>query len=145
MKKLKFLSVLCSISFFAAFCSAQMKPITASNTTFAADALKSYVESGALPGAISILCKDNVQETACVGWANVEKKTPISLDSTFMQCSQTKGFCGVTIAILVEEGKLSLDDPVHKYLPEFKNLKIAVKGKDGQTTTVHEPYRRISF
>ena len=136
MKKLKFLSVLCSISFLAAFCGAQMKPITASNTTFAADALKSYVESGALPGAISILCKDNVQETACVGWANVEKKTPISLDSTFMQCSQTKGFCGVTIAILVEEGKLSLDDPVHKYLPEFKNLKIAVKGKDGQVTTV---------
>ena len=53
-----------------------------------------------------------------------------------MQCSQTKGFCGVTIAILVEEGKLSLDDPVSKYLPEFKDLKVGVKGKDGKITLV---------
>ena len=39
-----------------------------------------------------------------------------------MQCSQTKGFCGVTIAKLVEEGKISLDEPVSKYLPEFETL-----------------------
>ena len=104
--------------------------VKASKTTFAADALKPYVEAGALPGAISVLSKGNVQETACVGWADKDKKQPVTMTSTFMQCSQTKGFCGVTIAILVEEGKLSLDDPVSKYLPEFKNLKVAVKGKE---------------
>lgn len=101
-----------------------------SKTTFAASALKPYVEAGALPGAISVLSKGNVQETACLGWADKDKKQPVTMTSTFMQCSQTKGFCGVTIAILVEEGKLSLDDPVSKYLPEFKNLKVAVKGKE---------------
>ena len=110
--------------------------IKQSKTTFAADALKSYVDSGKLPGAISIFCKGNVQETACLGWADVEKKIPMSLDRTYMQCSQTKGFCGVTIAILVEEGKISLDDPVSKYLPEFKNLKVSVKDKQGKTSLV---------
>ena len=49
-----------------------------------------------------------------------------------MQCSQTKGFCGVTIAMLVEEGKISLDDPVSKYLPEFKTMKVFVKDKNGK-------------
>ena len=107
-----------------------------SGTHFAADAVGSYLQSGECPGAISILYQNGRQETALLGYADADKKIPISLDQMFMQCSQTKGFCGVTIAILVEEGKLSLDDPVSKYLPEFKNLKVAVKGKDGKTTLV---------
>jgi len=119
-------------------CSA-LRPAEAvreSKTRYAEDALKEFVESGELPGAISIFYHNNVQETACIGWANVEKRLPMSLDKLFMQCSQTKGFCGVTIAILVEEGKISLDDPVAKYLPEFKALKVAVKSKDNQVTLV---------
>ena len=48
--------------------------IRQSKTTFAADVLKPYVDSGKLPGAINIFCKGNVQETACVGWADVDKK-----------------------------------------------------------------------
>lgn len=107
-----------------------------SGTHFVADAVEPYIKSGECPGAISILYKDGVQETACIGWADVEKKIPMSLDRMFMQCSQTKGFCGVTIAILLEEGKLSLDDPVAKYLPEFENLKVAVKDEKGNTTLV---------
>ena len=106
------------------------------NSSFAADALKPYVESGELPGAISILCKEGAQEVACVGWADVDKKIPMSLDRTFMQCSQTKGFCGVTVAMLVEEGKISLDDPVSKYLPEFSKLYVAKKGEDGKVVRV---------
>ena len=112
------------------------RTIKQSKTAFAADVLKPFVDSGKLPGAINIFCKGNVQETTCVGWADVDKKIPMSLDRTFMQCSQTKGFCGVTIAILVEEGKISLDDPVAKYLPEFKDLKVAVKDKQGKTSLV---------
>ena len=114
----------------------KLPPVRESKTAYAADALKPFVDSGELPGAISVLYNKGVEEIACVGWADVDNKIPMSLDRMFMQCSQTKGFCGVTVAILVEEGKLSLDDPVSKYLPEFKELKIAVKGKDGKTTLV---------
>ena len=56
------------------------------------------------------------------------------MDNVFMQCSQTKGFCGVTIAKLVEEGRISLDDPVSKYLPEFKELWVLDGEKDGVKT-----------
>ena len=107
-----------------------------SKTNFAGEAVKPYIQSGELPGIISVFCKGDIQETVCAGWADVDKKRPITMDNLFMQCSQTKGFCGVTIAILVEEGKLSLDDPVSKYLPEFKNLKVRVKDANGKITLV---------
>ena len=100
-------------------------------TTFARDALQKYVDSGALPGAISVFYKDGVQETCCIGYADADAKRPITLDDPYMQCSQTKGFCGVTIAILVEEGKISLDDPVSKYLPEFKDLWVKESETNG--------------
>ncbi len=105
-----------------------------SKTSYAREALKPYVESGQLPGAISVFYKDGVQETCCIGYADVAGKRPIKMNSIFMQCSQTKGFCGVTVAKLVEEGKLSLDDPVSKYLPEFKELWVLDGEKDGIRT-----------
>ena len=116
----------------AAFClSASAQKTRESKTNYAEEVLKPYVESGQLPGAISIFYKDGVQETCCIGYADVEAKRPIDLDNSFMQCSQTKGFCGVTIAKLVEEGKISLDDPVSKYLHEFKELWVLEKEEDG--------------
>ena len=107
-----------------------------SKTTYAANAAKPFIDSGELPGVINIFGKGNLLEIACVGWADVDKKIPMSMDRTFMQCSQTKGFCGVTVAMLVEEGKISLDDPVAKYLPEFQKMQIQIKDKNGKKTRV---------
>ena len=103
-------------------------------TTFARDELQKYVDSGELPGAVNVFYNNGVEEVACLGYADAGKKRPITLDDVYMQCSQTKGFCGVTIAILVEEGKISLDDPVSKYIPEFGTLWIEKSNKDGVRT-----------
>ena len=107
-----------------------------SDTTFAKDALTPYVENGQLPGAICVFYKNGIQENTCVGYADVAAKRPITMNDVYMQCSQTKGFCGVTIAILLEEGKISLDDPVSKYLPEFRTLWVHQSTKDGVKTLV---------
>ena len=115
---------------FSLTVSAQKK-VADSKTTYAKEVLQPYVDSGELAGAISVFYKDGVQETCCIGYADVAAKRPIKLDNAFMQCSQTKGFCGVTIAKLVEEGKISLDDPVSKYLHEFKELWVQEYDKDG--------------
>ena len=127
--KTLFLAVAAALAGFAA------EPVD-SGTHFAADALKPFVANGQLPGAISVFYQDGKQEVACVGYADAAKKRPITLDDVYMQCSQTKGFCGVTIAILVEEGKISLDDPVSKYIPEFGTLWIEKSNKDGVRTLV---------
>lgn len=108
-----------------------------SGTTFAQEALQQYVDSGRLPGAISVLYNNGIQETCCIGYADPRTKRPITMDDAFMQCSQTKGFCGVTIAKLVEAGKISLDDPVSKYLPEFSTLWV-LDGKTDSTMTLHK-------
>ncbi len=117
-------------------CRSGKDNIKESETTFAKDALMPYVQSGQLPGAINIFYKDGIQETTCVGYADVAARRPITLDDVFMQCSQTKGFCGVTIAMLIEEGKIGLDDPVSKYLPEFKNLWVLKSEKNGEKILV---------
>ena len=108
-----------------------------SGTTFAKDALAPYIEKGHLPGAISVFYKDGVQETCCIGYADVASKREIKMDDVYMQCSQTKGFCGVTIAKLVEEGKVKLDDPVSKYLPEFETLWVL----DSETNGVRKLHK----
>ena len=130
--KLIRLLILAAAVFTAGCCCGRTEKVIDSKTSFAREALQEFIDSGELPGVISVFYKDGVQETACLGWADVDKKIPMTMDKMFMQCSQTKGFCGVTIAILVEEGKLSLDDPVAKYLPEFKNLKVIDKDKNGK-------------
>ena len=103
--------------------SAQVK-VKESKTTFAREALQPYLDKGSLAGAISVFYNNGVQETCCIGYSDVAAKRAIGMDDVFMECSQTKGFCGVTMAKLVEEGKVSLDDPVSKYLPEFATLWI---------------------
>ena len=120
-----------------AMTSQARKKVVESKTGYARDVLQPYVESGQLPGVISIFYNDGVQETCCMGYADVKAGRRISLDSPFLQCSQTKGFCGVTIAKLVEEGKISLDDPVSKYLPEFKELWVLDEEKD-DIMTLHK-------
>ena len=119
--------IMMAISFITAHAQ---KKVAESGTSYAREVLQPYVESGQLPGAISVFYKDGVQETCCIGYADVEAKRPIDMDNSFMQCSQTKGFCGVTIAKLVEEGKISLDDPVSKYLHEFNPLWVEVVKSD---------------
>lgn len=125
--------------FLCVACSQSRDTVTVrdSGTTFALEALQQYVDSGRLPGAISVLYNNGVQETCCIGYADPRTKRPITMDDAFMQCSQTKGFCGVTIAKLVEEGKISLDDPVSKYLPEFSTLWV-LDGKTDSTMTLHK-------
>ena len=102
-----------------------------SGTHYAEEAFRADLDSGVLPGVINVFYKDGVQETACLGYSDVAAKRRITLDDHFMQCSQTKGFCGVTVAMLVEEGKITLDDPVSKYLPEFKELWVLESETNG--------------
>lgn len=112
-------------------------------TSFVSDAMRPYVESGQLPGAVSVLYDNGVEEVACIGYADLENKRPITMDDVFMMCSQTKGFCGVTIAKLVEEGRISLDDPVAKYLPEFWNLWV-LESSDENTKVLRKAQNQLT-
>lgn len=132
----KTIMLIASVAIITTGCQSVPDAPKKAETTFAKDALMPFVQSGQLPGAINVFYKNGIQETTCVGYADVAAKRPITMNDVYMQCSQTKGFCGVTIAMLIEEGKISLDDPVSKYLPEFRELWVLKSNQNGVKTLV---------
>lgn len=86
-----------------------------------ANEMRVFTDDGTTAGLV-LLAADREQVLACtaVGWANVEKKVPIREDAMFWIASMTKPVTAVALLMLVDEGKISLDDPVSKYLPEFE-------------------------
>lgn len=95
-----------------------------------ADALKPFVEKEELAGAVALVAnKDKVLAVEAVGFADRSTKRPMKTDALFWIASQTKPITGTALMLLVDEGKLTLDDAVEKYLPEFKGQKV-VDGKN---------------
>ena len=92
-----------------------------------APVLQPFVESHALAGAVVLVAdKDKVLDVEAVGWADIAAKKPMRADSIFWIASQSKPISAVALMILVDEGKVNVDDPVEKYLPEFKSQQVNV-------------------
>jgi CubicO group peptidase (beta-lactamase class C family) len=94
--------------------------------------LQPFVDSHAMAGAVALVAtKDKVLTIETVGYEDVEAKKPMREGSLFWIASQSKPITAVGLMMLVDEGKVNLDDPVEKYLPELHNLAVAVgEGKD---------------
>ena len=99
-----------------------------------ADALKPFVEKGELAGAVALVAsKDKVLAVEAVGFADRTTKLPMKTDALFWIASQSKPITATAVMMLVDEGKLNLDDAVEKYLPEFKGQELdAGKDADGK-------------
>jgi CubicO group peptidase (beta-lactamase class C family) len=83
--------------------------------------LQPYVHRGELAGAVILVAnKDSILAKQTFGYADVSAKEAISKDALFWVASMTKPMTATALMMLVEEGKVKLDDPVEKYLPEFK-------------------------
>ena len=65
------------------------------------------------------------------GYENLEKKTPMRTDHIFRIASQTKALTSTAIMMLMEEGKLVIDDPLGKFLPEWSSTTVAVANTKG--------------
>src|SRR6201981_4041870 len=88
-----------------------------------------YVETGRLPGAqLVVYRRGKVVHNATNGFADVERKVPVKDDTIFRIYSMTKPITSVAFMMLVEEGRVPLDEPVHKYIPDWKNLGVFVAG-----------------
>jgi CubicO group peptidase (beta-lactamase class C family) len=88
--------------------------------------LAPFVQREELAGAVALVAsKDKVLNVTTVGCADIEAKKPMQADTLFWIASQSKGITAAAVMMLVDEGKLSLNDPVEKYLPEFTDQKVA--------------------
>jgi CubicO group peptidase (beta-lactamase class C family) len=99
-----------------------------------AAALQPFVESDSLAGAVGLVAdREKVLGVQAVGYADLAAKKPMTTDALFWIASQSKPITATALMILVDEGKVDLDAPVEKYLPEFKDRWMVVekvKGKE---------------
>ena len=87
-----------------------------------------------VPGAVlAIVRGEEVIFARGFGVADIEKKTPVTPDTPFFIGSTTKAFTATLVGMLVDEGRMQWDDPVEKYLPEFK-LKVQSKDPNDRAT-----------
>lgn len=95
--------------------------------------LQPFVESKVLAGAVTLVAtKDRILDVSTVGFADVAAKTPMTPDAMFWIASMTKPLTASALMILVDEGKVKVDDPVEKYLPEFKGQMFIAEKSDAQ-------------
>lgn len=107
-----------------------------------ADYMAQVVADGRVAGATTLLARHGkVVEFATYGKASLATGQPMSPDEIFRIYSMSKPITGVAMMILYEEGRWRLDDPVTRYVPEFKDLKVMTGvGPDGNLTV--EPTKR---
>lgn len=88
-----------------------------------------HVEAHDISGAVTMVArKGRVVHYEAHGLIDLESKRPMTKDALFRLASTSKPITAAAILILLEEGKLKLTDPVAKFIPEFKNSKVAVDG-----------------
>lgn len=91
-----------------------------------------YVDSGLLPGFHVMVCRDGeIAHDSRVGMMDVERGKAVREDTIFRIYSMSKPITAVALMMLVEEGKLGLDDDVHTYIPSWKNLGVYASGLPG--------------
>ncbi len=90
--------------------------------------LQPFVDSHTLAGAVTLVAsKDRVLNLEAVGYADVAAKKPMNTDALFWIASMSKPMTAAALMVLVDEGKVKVDDPVEKYLPEFRDVWLAVE------------------
>ncbi len=101
------------------------------------------VDKGLIPHAVTFVAhKGKVVHYKAYGYRDVEAGVPCRKDDIFRMASQTKAYTAVAVMMLFEEGKLLLDDPVKKYIPEFANPQVLVSVNPDDSSFTARPAKR---
>jgi CubicO group peptidase (beta-lactamase class C family) len=107
-------------------------------------AFEEYVARRQAAGTVTLVARNGrIASLEAAGWRDLESKDPMRPDTIFRIASMTKPVTATAVMALVEEGRLSVDDPVEKHLPEFRGQALVTR-KDGQTITLGKPSRAIT-
>ena len=88
------------------------------------------IDAGQLAGAVTAVARrGKVAHISAQGVMDLESKQPMTPATMFRIASMTKPVIGVAIMMMVEEGKLRLNDPVSRYIPEFRRMKVGVRSR----------------
>src|ERR1700722_13285063 len=107
------------------------------------DYLRNEVAAGKIPGAVLLIQQHGRPVYfESFGMRDVESRHPMTADTIFRLYSMSKPVTSVAAMMLVDDGKLSLDDPVSKYIPAFADVKVGVEKPDENGKVATEPLAR---
>jgi CubicO group peptidase (beta-lactamase class C family) len=93
-----------------------------------AQVMQRYIDTRQITGGVTAVSrKGRIAHFEAHGLMDLEAKTPMRKDAIFRMASMSKPVTGVAIMMLLEEGKVRLTDPVSKFIPEFKETKVAME------------------
>jgi CubicO group peptidase (beta-lactamase class C family) len=102
--------------------------------------MKSYITDNKLPGLVAILVRNGqIVYHKAYGLADVSTKRAMQQDDIFRIASMTKAITATAVMMLYEEGKFGLDDPISKFIPEFKNPRVLTSFRFSDTTYTTQP------
>ena len=125
--------------------------VTSTSPAPAASSLKkipvvfeNHCRRGEVAGAVTLVALDGkIQALDAVGYADLSEKRPMKTNDVFWVASMTKPITSAAILLLADEGMLSIEDPVEKHLPEFKDQWV-VKDRSDDRIILGRPARRIT-
>ena len=92
-------------------------------------AMQRYVDNNLLSGiSWAVMVGSELADVNCVGWADKEAQTPLRTDHIFRVFSNTKLITSCAVLLLVEDGRIGLDDPIEKFIPQLGNRKVLRPG-----------------
>ena len=128
-------------------CASQLRATEFDDTKLAEirKAMQGYVDRNIISGAVTVVgSSKGIVHHEAVGSRDLEANKPMTKDTIFRVASMTKPITAIAIMILQDEGKLSVEDPVEKHLPEFKG-QMVIASKDKDTITLKKPSRPITI
>jgi len=129
---------------FAFLVASSTAPLLAADPAVLKSVVEPFVERQELAGAVMLVANKNKLLTVqTVGYADVAARQPMRADSLFWIASQSKPITSTALMMLVDEGKVRVDAPVEKYLPEFRG-QMVVAEKDDQHVLLKKPTHPIA-
>src|SRR5256885_15032262 len=90
-----------------------------------------------------VASKDKILDLETVDYCDVNRRDPMATDSLFWIASQSKPLTATALMMLVDEGKVDVDDPVEKFLPEFKG-QMVIAEQDANHQLLRKPHRPVA-
>lgn len=105
--------------------------------------MQEWIDAKLVNGGVAFIAREGkIVYHKAFGYADMEKKLPMRTDHIFRIASQTKAITSLAILMLLEEGKLTLNDPVSRYIPEFAKPQVVTKFNMADTSWTSAPAKR---
>lgn len=108
------------------------------------NSVQQIVDSGQLAGAAAMVWKQGAVQTKTFGWRDIDRKLPVESGTIFRIASMSKPITSVAALMLVDDGRIQLNDPIAWYAPEFSHMRV-LRSPDGPLEETASAERLITF